>query len=118
MHELSLALRLIDLADEHRRAAGGGRVAAVTLRIGRLAAVEPAALRTAFAAAAEGTPLAAAVLEIVEVPVRIWCPGCRCEADLPGLFPLACPACGTASGDIRAGAELELDSLALAGESA
>jgi hypothetical protein len=33
------------------------------------------------------------------------------EVDLPGIQSLACPACGTTSGDIRAGRELDLESL-------
>ena len=57
MHELSIAMRVIDLAEVHCRAEGGGQVVAVTLRIGRLAAVEPHALRTALAMAAVGTLL-------------------------------------------------------------
>jgi hydrogenase nickel incorporation protein HypA/HybF len=78
--------------------------------------VAPLALQGAFALAAQGTTLEAAALEIAEVPVRIWCPACAREIDLPGLVPLACPACGTSSGDVRAGDELELESLVLAAE--
>jgi hydrogenase nickel incorporation protein HypA/HybF len=116
MHELSIALRVIDLAEGHLRAAGGGRVAAVRLRVGRLAGVVPEALRTALGIAAQGTPLEAAAVEIEEVPVRIWCPACQREVTLPGLVPLACPECGARSGDVRAGHELELASLVLAAE--
>lgn len=111
MHELSIAIRVIGLAEEHLRAAGGGRVERVTLRVGRLAAVEAAALQTACETAAADTPLEQAEVRIVEVPVRIWCPSCRREVDLPGLVPLACPECGTPSGDVRGGHELELESL-------
>jgi hydrogenase nickel incorporation protein HypA/HybF len=116
MHELSIAMRVIDLAAGHLRAAGGGRVAAVRLRVGRLAGVVPDALRSALAMAARGTAFEAAAIEIDEVPVRIWCPACEREVDLPGLVPLACPACGTRSGDVRGGHDLELESLALVDE--
>jgi hydrogenase nickel incorporation protein HypA/HybF len=116
MHELSIAMRVIDLAEGHLRAAGGGRVAAVRLRVGRLAGVAPDALRSALSMAAQGTAFEDATLEIDELPVRIWCPACRQEVDLPGLVPLACPVCGTRSGDVRAGHELELESLVLAAE--
>jgi len=117
MHELSIAIRVIDLATGHLRAAGGGRVVSVRLRVGRLAGVVPEALRAALALAAEGTPLEAAAVEVVEVPVRIWCPACEREVTLPGLVPLACPECGARSGDVRAGGGLELESLVLAAES-
>ena len=116
MHELSIAIRVIELADQHLRAAGGGRVAAVRLRVGRLASAAPAALRSALVLAAQGTAFEAAAVEIAEVPVRIWCPACERERDLPGLVPLACPVCGTRSGDLRAGDEIELESLELVTE--
>lgn len=116
MHELSIAMRVIDLVDGHLRAAGGGRVATIRLRVGRLAGVVPDALRMALTMAAQGTLLEAAAVEIAEVPVRIWCPMCRREVDLPGLVRLACPECGTRSGDVRAGDELELEAIVLAAE--
>ena len=47
------------------------------------------------------------------MPVRIWCPTCENEQDLPGILHLACPSCGTRSGDIRAGRELDIESITL-----
>ena len=111
MHELSIAARVVEQAAECCRAAGGRHVVAVTLRIGRLACVHEAALRLGFEALREGTLLESAELRIIDVPVRIWCPVCAAEVDLPGIQSLACPACGTTSGDIRAGRELDLESL-------
>ena len=114
MHELSIAVKLVTLAAAEARAAGAERVARVRLRIGRLAGVHAEPLRFAFAAARTGTPLAEAELVIDEVPVRVWCPSCAAEGELPGVQPLACPTCGAATGDIRAGHELELESLEVA----
>lgn len=113
MHELSIAIRVIESAEGHLRAAGGGRVVSIQLRVGRLAGVVPEALQAAVVMAAQDTPLESTSVEIEEVAVRIWCPACRTEVELPGLVPLACPACGTRSGDVRAGDELELVSLVL-----
>jgi hydrogenase nickel incorporation protein HypA/HybF len=45
--------------------------------------------------------------------VTIWCAACHREVELPGIQSLACPACGTPSGDIRAGRELDLESIVL-----
>lgn len=115
MHELSIAGSIVDIAADHARRHGGGAVAEVTLRIGRLSCVHEDALRHAFALLAEGTPLAGARLCVVEVPVRIWCPACADEVELPGIQRFVCPQCGHASGDIRAGRELEIESILLAG---
>jgi hydrogenase nickel incorporation protein HypA/HybF len=111
MHELSIAARVVEQAAEHCRAAGGHRVAAVTLRIGDLAGVHEPPLRLAFEMLRAGTCLESAELRIVPVPVRIWCPACAAEVEVPGVQRLTCPNCGTVSGDIRAGRELDLESL-------
>lgn len=114
MHELSIAMAVISEVERRAARAGGGRVLAVTLRIGTFSGVDPTALANCFTLAGEGTPLAAARLEIVEVPLRIWCPACGVERDLLRSRRLICPECGGASGDIRGGRELDLESFELA----
>jgi hydrogenase nickel incorporation protein HypA/HybF len=52
------------------------------------------------------------------VPVVIWCAVCGREVTLPGIQKFACPECGTPSGDIRAGRELDLESIELIDEPA
>lgn len=113
MHELSIASNVVGIARDHAAQAGGGRVVAVTLRIGRLSCVHEDSLRFSFDLVTADTPLAGAALRIVAVPVRIWCGDCRDEFELPGIQRFACPACGRPSGDIRAGRELELESIEL-----
>ncbi len=113
MHELSIATAVIDEVSKHVSRAGGGRVLSITLRIGRLSCVQEGALRMSFDLASADTELSGARLEIIDVAVRIWCPACATERELPGVQSLACPACGHVSGDIRAGRELDLDSIEL-----
>lgn len=112
MHELSIANRIVEIAGERCREEGA-RAKVVTLRIGALSCVHEDALRFSFDLAREGTPLADATLQIVSVPVTIWCGPCGREVALPGIQKFACPACGTPSGDIRAGRELDLESIEL-----
>ena len=111
MHELSIATAVIDEVAKHVDAAGGGRVLSITLRIGRLSCVQEGALRFCFDLASADTKLSGARLEIIDVPVRIWCLACGAEQELPGVQSLACPECGRLSGDIRAGRELDLESI-------
>jgi hydrogenase nickel incorporation protein HypA/HybF len=113
MHELSIAMKVIDEVAKQVAGAGGGRVLAITLRIGRLSCVQEGALRLSFELASAGTELSGSRLEIIDVPVRIWCPTCGAEQELPGVQSLACPECGRLSGDIRAGRELDLESIEL-----
>ena len=116
MHELSIATSIVDIVAEHARQQGGGRVTGVTLRIGRLSCVHEDALRYSFDLVTEGTPLAGATLAVIEVPVRIWCTICKAEVELPGIQRFACPACGHLSGDIRAGRELDIESIQIASD--
>jgi hydrogenase nickel incorporation protein HypA/HybF len=112
VHELSIAIRVVDLsAGEARRR--GGRVAAVHLRLGALSGVVPEALRSAFVVARETEPaLAAAELVIEEVPVAALCPACAAERTV--RFPeLACPECGTPTPEVVRGRELEVFALEL-----
>jgi len=116
MHELSIATSIVDITWQHARQQGGGRVTGVTLRIGRLSCVHVDALRSSFDLVTEGTPLAGASLAVIEVPVRIWCAICKAVVELPGIQRFACPTCGHLSCDIRAGRELDLESIQIAAD--
>ena len=118
MHELSIASRIVELAGDHCREAGAVRAVAITLRIGRLSCVHEDALRFSFGLVSEGTPLAGSELRIIHVPATIWCGPCGREVELPGIQKFACPVCGTPSGHIRAGRELDLESIELIDEPA
>jgi hydrogenase nickel incorporation protein HypA/HybF len=109
MHELSIALALIEAASEERQRLGAVRIEALHVRIGQLAAVVPAALRFSFDLAAEGTAIAGARLEIESTPVVVSCATCG-RSTIEGLTLLRCPRCeGTA--ELVSGRELELKAL-------
>ena len=107
MHELSIALSVVDAvreeADRH-----GGRVCAVHLRIGALAGVVPEALLASYEMACAETPLAGSRLVIEEVPVVVFCDA---ERSLGGVQSFCCPECGTPTPRIERGRELELIAL-------
>lgn len=111
MHELSLAHRLVTLAEEAARDAGARRVLAVTLKVGVLSGVATEALRFAYDIAAAGTLLAGSRLDTRDVPVTVYCPRCDREAELACVQRFRCPACGTPTGDVRAGRELEIETI-------
>ncbi len=107
MHELSIALSLVDVAAEEAER-HGGRVTAVHLKLGPLSGVVREALESAYGLAREGTPLAQAELVVEEVPLVAWCPACRREQTLSPRVGLLCPECGTLTPDVRTGRELEV----------
>lgn len=109
MHELSIALSILDLAAEEAERRGG-RVVAVHLKLGPLSGVVKDALSSAYELAREGTSLAGAELLVEEVPVVAWCPGCAAER-APRFPLLCCPTCGTPTPDVVSGRELEVVAL-------
>lgn len=114
MHEASIALSLIAVATETMQEHGGGRITALTVRIGQWSAVVPEALQAAFPAAAEGTPLEGARLSIVRVPGVGECPT-HGPVTLNLRRGLRCPLCELPTPTLLQGDELELDELELDG---
>lgn len=110
MHELSIALSLLDLVEEEA-ARRGCRVAVVHLRLGPLSGVAREALAGAYELAREGTPMAETELVIETVPVVVSCPTCRAERSPVSTFELCCSDCGTPTPEVLAGRELEVVAL-------
>ena len=71
MHELSIALSIVDGAAEELHRRGLAHASAVYLRVGRLAGVDKEALLFSYGIASQDTPLAAARLVIEDVDVAI-----------------------------------------------
>jgi hydrogenase nickel incorporation protein HypA/HybF len=114
MHELSIALSIIDMASEEAERRPSERLVAVHLKLGPLSGVVRSALVSAFELAREETPLAEASLVIEEVPVSIWCERCNAEAVPVALNELRCAACGEPAVRLVHGQELEVTALELA----
>ena len=66
MHELSIALSIVDGVEEEAARHGGGPVRAVHLRLGRLSGVVREALLFAYDRACDGTSLEGSALQIEE----------------------------------------------------
>ena len=110
MHELSIALSILDVAEEEAQR-HGGRIAAIHLRLGPLSGVVKEALISAYDLAREGTSLARAELVVEEVPVAAYCPACAAERAPISVQELRCPACGSPTAEILRGRELEVVAL-------
>jgi hydrogenase nickel incorporation protein HypA/HybF len=115
MHELSIALSIVDVAREEAERLGSGRVTAVFLKLGALSGVEREALLSSYDLACAGSPLEGSRLEIEDVPVVVYCPRCEAPRTLDSLQWFACAECGTPTGDIRQGKELQVVALEVDG---
>jgi hydrogenase nickel incorporation protein HypA/HybF len=110
MHELSIAISMVDQVAAEVEGRGDFVVEAVHLSLGTLSGIDKDALRFCYQAACDGTILEGSRLVIEIVPVRIRCPDCFRESDPESTLRLECPHCGGAARVIR-GYELELSAL-------
>jgi hydrogenase nickel incorporation protein HypA/HybF len=113
MHELSLAIEIVEIAQAEARRHGNGRIQAVHLRLGPLAGVVEEALQAAFPLAAQGTVAEGAELVIEKAPLVVYCPRCGAERQIGFEVWLACPVCGAPTPEVRQGRELEVTALEL-----
>lgn len=108
MHEIGIAVGLVDTISKQAQASGIGRVHAVRVRIGSFTGVVKDSLLFAWDLASAGTVVEGAALKIDDVPLVVYCSTCRMEHVLTGIPAFECPACGTPTPEIRSGRELEL----------
>jgi hydrogenase nickel incorporation protein HypA/HybF len=110
MHELSIAMSIVELAEEEARRRGV-QIDAIHLKLGALSGVVKEALLSCYEMACEGTPLQGSRLLVDEVPVVIFCPNCQAQRPLSSVQLFCCPECGTPCSEIVQGKELEVVAL-------
>jgi hydrogenase nickel incorporation protein HypA/HybF len=108
MHELSIAMSVLDALEEQSQQRGGARITAVHLKVGPLSGVMPDALLSAFELAREQTDFADCSLMIEQTPVIIRCPTCLADRPVESIQQMSCAVCGTATADVASGRELEV----------
>lgn len=110
MHELSIAMSIVELAEEEA-ARHGGQVLSVRLKLGQMSGVVKEALLSCYEMACEDTPLAGSQLIVDDVPILIFCDQCKVNRGISSAQWFCCPACGTPSSQIVQGRELEVVAL-------
>lgn len=111
MHELSIAMSMVEMAAEEAARRGGVQVCAIHLKLGPLSGVVRDALLFSYEVACQGTSLEGSRLVIEDVPVVVFCPDCSEEQTLVSVQRFFCPACGTPTSQVVRGKELEVVAL-------
>jgi hydrogenase nickel incorporation protein HypA/HybF len=114
MHELSIALSILDVVEEEMERQGGAPVEAIHVRLGPLSGVVKDALLSAYELAVEQTAFEHSRLIIEEVPIAIYCAKCEAERTVHSAQCLCCVECDTPASEVLRGKELELAALELA----
>jgi hydrogenase nickel incorporation protein HypA/HybF len=113
MHELSICMSLLDVAEEEAERRGNPQVEAIYLRLGPLSGVVKEALLSAYELAREATPFASCRLVIQEVPIVVFCSKCDAERPVHSMQDFSCAECDTPASQVIHGRELELAALEL-----
>lgn len=110
MHELSIAMGIVDAALEEAQKRGV-QVSAVHLRLGALSGVVKDALMFSYEVACQDTALEGSQLIVEDVPVMVFCPQCQEKRTLASVQSFTCPECGSPTRDVLQGKELEVVAL-------
>ena len=110
MHELSIAMSIIEMAQEEaeRRKV---EIDAVHLELGMLSGVVKEALLFSYEIACDGTPLQGSRLVVKEIPIEVYCPTCDKQQTLNSMQWFCCPECSTPTSEVIHGRELAITAL-------
>jgi hydrogenase nickel incorporation protein HypA/HybF len=111
LHEITVALSLIEGIEETARTQGIERVTTVHVRIGALSGIVRDALLFSWDVATVQTVAEGSRLCIEEVPLVVFCERCENERSPRAGTGLLCPTCGTPSPRIVRGREMQLVSM-------
>jgi hydrogenase nickel incorporation protein HypA/HybF len=115
MHELSIAMNILDIAaieaGRHEGTVTGATVTAIHLKLGPLSGVVKDALLSAWDIARRRSPLAEAELIVEETTVVGYCPACDSERSIVSLQEFRCSQCGASITKVLGGRELEITAL-------
>ncbi len=110
MHEMSIAMSIIELATSKAQAAGAQKINHIEVEVGTLSGVLVDSLVFCFEAAAKNTAADGAKIEVIEVAAMGRCVSCNHEF-LAGSLAEPCPKCGEYLVNITGGRELKVLSL-------
>ena len=110
MHELSIAMSIVDMAQEEAERRDV-LIDAVYLELGALSGVVADALLFSYEMACSGTRLEGSRLVIKDVPIEVYCPACKTQRNLSSMQWFCCPECGAPTSEIIHGKEVVITAL-------
>lgn len=112
MHEMSIALSIVETIETKAREEGAESISGIDLVVGKLAGIQPDSLRFCFSAAAKGTLAESALLQIEEPEGVGKC--MECGEKFPVSFYYAeCPECRSLRIEIVSGEEFRIQTITI-----
>ncbi|HJB25123.1 MAG TPA: hydrogenase maturation nickel metallochaperone HypA [Firmicutes bacterium] len=112
MHEMSVVINTVNMAEEYARKNGASKITKIVLEIGEFHSVVPEYIRYFFPDVVEGTMLEGAQLEIETVTGMARCRNCGAE------YPwkksnYRCPDCGSEECKIISGRDFVIKEISV-----
>lgn len=107
MHEMSIAMNVVEIADSFAKEKNASKVISVTLDIGELSGVQADAVLFCYEACALGHLAQGSRLDINNIKARALCADCG-EEFFPDNPIFVCPKCEGLSVKLIAGDELKV----------
>ena len=107
MHEMSIALSVVDIAVERTKQENGRRINEIVLEIGSLSGVLIDSLQFCFESAVKNTMAESAQIKIIRCRAKAHCSDCGASFETDEFVPL-CPQCGQPVFDVRDGREMKI----------
>ena len=108
MHEVSIALNLLNIIEKKCREGGYQKVESVKVRVGKASSVQPEAFSFAFETVKRDTLAHNAKFLIDLIPLGGTCSACGNRFETEEAYILECPSCGSPSLQVTQGYELEI----------
>lgn len=110
MHEFSIALNIVEIAEETAKANNAKSVNEVEIDVGDLSGVIYEALEFAMQSAVKGTLLENSSIRLNRIKALAKCNNCNNDFE-PGDLPAACSNCGSFDISIVRGKEMRVKSI-------
>jgi hydrogenase nickel incorporation protein HypA/HybF len=110
MHELSIAMSIIESAEEAAKQNGAEVISKVEVEIGTMAGVETEALLFAWDSVIQGTIAQNSPLIIHSIQAEAHCLECGKDFPIDNFF-VVCPHCNSYRFEVSKGKELRISSL-------
>lgn len=111
MHELSIAIQIMDIVDRHLPKNEKVLLKKISLKVGKLSAVVPESLSYCIEAITKDSSYAQGVeLEIIEIPVQVECRDCK-QVSQVDPCSIKCMDCDSRRIDIISGWEFSVESI-------
>lgn len=110
MHELSIAMGIVKIAEDETSKANADEVTKIELEVGILSGVEIDSLEFVWSSAVKDSVLEKAELEIIKISGKGKCTDCDTEFDMENIYDV-CPKCSSNFKGVLQGKELRVKAL-------